>query len=197
MAKGDGRFRMVKERHAATLQKAIDEKVIDARMRPLCKFIAGTENFFTSSGCAGRILLLGLPKGENKLEAYFHRRWHRAAKSAEVWGALREKTKGEVWLRQEPFIVHLGCANLEHSGKILGAMKKAGVKRGGIIVSKPGKFITELQGTDGMSLPLKKGKKILVGRGYVDYLVREANRKLARNYERLKRFEKACREELA
>ena len=190
---GEERFAMVKRRHAETLGKAIDGRVIDERMVSLCGYIAGTEKYFTSSGCAGRIILLELPKGEDKKNARFHRRWHREVKTTEVWGALKEKTRGEVWLKQEPFIIHLGCAGLEESEAILSAMKEAGVKRGGIIVAKPGKFIVELQGTGRISVPLKKGGKVLVDKEYLGFVLRAANRKLRANYARLGKFETVCR----
>ncbi|MBU1939941.1 hypothetical protein KKH30_04205 [Candidatus Micrarchaeota archaeon] len=193
---GKERFGMVKKHHGKTMQKAIDEKVIDEKMVSLCRYIAGTEKYFTSSSCAGRVLLLALPKGEDKKDAYFHRRWHREVNAAEIWKALQEETKGEVWLKQEPFIIHMGCDGLEDAEKILSAMKEAGVKRGGIIVAKQGKFIVELQGTGRISVPLKKGVEILIDEKYLGFVVHAANKKLMGNYARLKKFESVCRKML-
>lgn len=191
------RFEMAKARHARTLNDAVSSGEIDERMKSLCGFIAGTGNHFTSSVCAGRILLLALPKGEEKREAYFHRRWHRTVQTSEAWKALQEKTRGAVWLKMEPFIVHLGSRNLESARGVLSAMKLGGVKRGGIIVAKEGKFITELQGTESMSVPVKRCGKILITREYLEFLLGIANKKLRKNYARLKRFEKACRKVLS
>ncbi len=194
--KGPARFKMVKERHRETMEKAVCEGKADEKMLPLLEFIAGTKNFFTSSSCSGRILLLGLPKGEDKKEAYFHRRWHRKAKEKEFLGAMKEETRGELWLKQEPFILHVGAKTIEGCRKVLGAMHSAGVKRGGIISAKEGKFVVELQGTQGMHIPLKKGKKLLVEGEYLDFLLGKANEKLEKNFIALKRLEKEFRKAL-
>ncbi len=184
---------MVKERHKVTLNEAIEKNLADERMVSLCSFVASTENFFTSSGCAGRILLIELPKGESKRDASFHRRWHRRISLSEVKEALQEKTNGEVWLKMEPFILHIGCSTIEDSRKTLAVMSKAGVKRGGIIVAKEGKFLVELQGTQEMSVPVKHNDRVLVQDDYLQWLVEKANEKLEKNYKMLERFEKECR----
>ena len=85
---------------------------------------------------------------------------------------------------------------MTNARKILALKNKTGMKRGGIIVAKDGKFIVELIGTDEFSLPLKKRKNIIVSEEYLKEIVREANRKIERNYKRVKEFERAARKEL-
>ncbi len=193
---GKKRFRMVKARHRKTFAEAVEKNLADEKLVPLCEFVAATKNFFTSSGCAGRILLIQLPKGESKREASFHRRWHRRVSFAEVKEAIREKTRGELWMKMEPFILHLGCNTLENARKILAVMSRGGVKRGGIIVAKRGKFLVELQGTQEMSVPVKQGEKILVDEDYLRWIVGKANSKMRKNEEMLRRFEGECRQVL-
>ena len=192
-AAGENRFGMVKERHRKTFEEAAEKKLADDGLVPLCGFIAGTKNFFTSSGCAGRIILLQLPKGECKKGSSFHRRWHRPVSFLEVKKALGEKTRGEVWLKVEPFIMHIGTNSIANAREILAIMNRAGVKRGGILVAKEGKFLVELQGTQEMSAPVKQGNKLLAGDAYLQYLVKKANCKIGKNREMLARFERECR----
>ncbi len=189
------RFSMVKKRHAATLQKAKDEQKIDTAMVGLCDFISGTKNFFTSSGCSGRILLLGLID-RSKKNSYFHRKWHEKAKAREVIKALEEETKGEIWLKMEPFIIHLGTNSLKNAVKLLSLKDKSGIKRGGIITAKPGKFIVELIGTEEISVLVKRGKKILASEAFIREIVREANKKIGLNRKRVEKFERIARKEL-
>ena len=189
------RFSMVKKRHKATLEKAIGKEKVDKAMVSLCGFIAGTEHYFTSSGCSGRILLLGLID-RTKKNSYFHRKWHGKAKPGEVIKALGEKTRGEIWLKMEPFIIHIGTNSLENARTLLALKDKAGVKRGGIIVAKPGKFIVELIGTEELSVMVKKDGKVLASLEFITETVEEANRKIGRNYERLEWFGKIARKEL-
>jgi len=192
-AVGENRFGMVKARHRKTFEEAAEKKLADEGLVPLCGFIAGTKNFFTSSGCAGRVILIQLPKGECKKDSSFHRRWHRPVGFAEVKKALGEKTKGEIWLKMEPFILHIGTGSIANAREILAVMNRAGVKRGGILSAKEGKFLVELQGTQEMSAPVKHGGKLLVGDAYLRYLVKKADCKMKRNREMLARFERECR----
>ncbi len=193
---GIERFAMVKAMHKKSLEKAIAERKADLQIIPLCRFVSKTKNFFTSSSCAGRIILLQLPKGESKREACFHRKWHRVVKEKELWEGIDAEIKGELWFKLDPFIFHVGANSLENAKKVLVAMTKAGVKRGGIIVAKPGKFLVELQGSQGIAFPVKKGKKVLVEKEYMKYILKRANEKLEKNYALLKRLEKEFRKEL-
>jgi len=190
------RFSMVKERHKKTFEKAVKEGKADKQMHSVCKFVSGTKNFFTSSSCAGRIILLQLPKGENKKDASFHRKWHCVVREKELWKGIEADSLGELWFKLDPFILHIGAKDLGNARKILACMKKAGVKRGGIIVAKEGKFLVEMQGSQSIAFPVKKGSKVLVGKEFMGYVLRRANKKLEKNYALLKRLEKVFREEL-
>ena len=195
--KAGARFPMVKGRHRQTLQKAIKEGKADRQMVPLLEFIASSREFFTSSRCAGRIILLKLDSEGSKAESAFIRRWHRKVKFSELWKALEESPKaGEVWLKLDPFILHAGTDSLENARRLLKIMQAAGVKRGGIINAKEGRFIVEMIGTQAIALPVMNRGRPLAGKGYLKWLLGKANAKLARNYSCLKRLEKAFRGEL-
>lgn len=189
------RFSMVKERHASTLEKAGSEGKLDSAMASLCSHIAKTRDYFTSSGCSGRILLLGLVD-RTKKNSYFHRKWHEEVRPDEVMKALKEETRGEVWLKMEPFIIHIGTNSLENARKLLALKDRSGIKRGGIIAARPGKFIVELIGTDELSVLVKKEGRVLAPGKFIREIVLEANRKMERNSERVKRFEEIVGEEL-
>ena len=187
------RFRMIKERHKGTFEKALGEGKVDPQMKSLCRFVAGTMDYFTSSCCSGRIMLIDLPKGEDKLGSRFHRKWHRTVAFNELWVGLNDESQGEVWFKQEPFILHIGCPDLERAQKVLQAMKKTGLKRGGIMFAAEGKWMLELMGTQNLAVPVKKGAKVLIERDYLKHLLQRANEKLKKNYALLKKFEKNCR----
>ncbi|MBI2529888.1 MAG: hypothetical protein HYW05_01995 [Candidatus Diapherotrites archaeon] len=190
------RWRMSKLHNRENWENAVREGKADEKMLSLCNYINSTKNFFTSSGCAGRIMLLGLYGKGTKEESYFHRKWHRAVKFAELWRGLEAKSTGTLWFKMEPFIIHIGTKSLGDADSLLNVMRNAGVKRGGIIVAKKGKCIAEFVGTQSISLPVKKGAKILIEREYMKQILDEANSKLRKNYELLKRLEKAAKEKL-
>ncbi len=189
------RFAMIKQRHRETFEKALSQGKVDPQMQSLCSFIAGTQNYYTSSCCSGRIMLLE-KRGDAKKENFFHRKWHRNISKEELAEGFGEKVRGELWFKVEPFILHIGCASLGDSRKVLCAMKKAGVKRGGIIIADEGKFLIELQGTERMSFPAKKGGAKLLGQAYLSKILPKANSMLSKNYARLERLEAEFRKEL-
>ena len=197
MIMADSRFEMIKKHNGAEFKKAVAEKKADALMIPLCSFINSLPEFFSSSSCAGRIMLLKTDAVESKREAGFHSKWHRKVKFRELLEEIERKVDApELWMKQEPFILHLGTNNLENANRLLRCCRIAGIKRAGIMVAEKEKFIVELIGTQNISLPVKKGNKALADKNYLKFVLLKANAKLARNYALLKKFEKILRREL-
>ncbi|MDO8634050.1 MAG: hypothetical protein Q7K34_02030 [archaeon] len=194
--KASTRFSMVKKRHCQTFFEAVEKKRADPQIISLCTFIAGAENFFTSSTCSGRIVLLKVNEQETKKEAAFHAKWHREVEFPELWAALNKKSAEELWFKMEPFIIHIGTGTVKNAEKLLEIMKKCGIKRGGIQVLKEGKIILELTGTQRISCPAKKEDRILFTEEYAREILARANKKLAKNYQSLEKFEQECRKSL-
>jgi len=181
----NARFEMIKKRHGETFLKALNEGKMDEQLIELCHFFKNSKNYFTSSGCAGRILLLGLKKGESKKDSFFHRKWHSTTSFDAVMDGLNESVDADIWFKAEPFILHIGARDEFFASKILNIMKEVGVKRGGIMITKPGKYILELQGTQSISCPVKVDGKIVVSEDYLKLLIKKANEKVTKNYSDL------------
>jgi len=190
------RFEMTKGHHKDTFENAVKEGRMDEDFLPLCKYIAGTKGYFTSSCCAGRVALVGLGKEETKKESAFHRKWHRKVSEKEVKEGIKDFTGKVLWFKQEPIILHIGAGDLEGARKILEVCEKAGIKRAGIKVAKEGKFIVEMVGTHNITAPVKENGKQVVSEEYVEYLVKKANEKFEKNQEVIKRLEKEARKAL-
>jgi tRNA(Phe) wybutosine-synthesizing methylase Tyw3 len=58
------------------------------------------------------------------------------------------------------------------------------------MVTKPGKFIVEFQGTEAMSFPVRDKGQTLVEKEFMQYLLKTANKKLKKNKDSIKKFEK-------
>jgi len=195
--KAETRFEMIKERHKKTFFDAVEKGKADKQIIPLCEYISKTKNFFTSSSCAGRILLLDVDSKGNKKEAAFHSKWHRKIKLNELTEGINRKQKEEeLWFKVDPFILHLGTNNLENAKKILETAKQAGIRRAGIMVAVEGKFIVELIGTQSIAVPVKIKEKVLVEKEFLEKVLEKANSKLEKNYSQLKEFEKTVRKKL-
>ena len=195
MQEDRSRFKMVKERHKKTFETALKQGKMDEQMVPLCQFVAGTNEYYTSSCCSGRIILLE-KRGNRKIDTFFHRKWHREVNISELLEGIKDNKEGELWLRMDPFILHIGCPDLKACQKILEAMKKAGVKRGGILVAEKGKFMVELQGTHVFSCLVKKNGKPMLPEDYFKEILPDINRMIAKNYQRLAKLESEFRKAL-
>lgn len=191
------RFEMLKKHNAAEFEKSVKEGKADEKMVSLCGFINSLQNFFSSSSCAGRIMLLKTDASESKRKAAFQAKWHRKVQFSELVEKLEKKNSAqELWFKQEPFILHFGARNLENANKILECCRLAGIKRAGIMVAEQEKFLLEIIGTQNISLPVKKKNKLLVEKDFLNFLLEKANAKLEKNYLQLKKFEKILKQEI-
>lgn len=188
------RFSMIKERHKKTFEIALKQGKVDEQMQGICSFITSTKNYYTSSCCSGRIILLE-KRSDKKIDNFFHRKWHRAINKEEILDGFNEKIKGELWFKVDPFILHIGTLSLENANIILKSMKEAGVKRGGIILAEKEKFLIELHGTERMAFIVKKEKKI-AEEEYLLKILNDANQMLERNYSRLEKLSKVFEKNL-
>lgn len=139
-----------KEEKIKKFEKAVEEGEADEEILDLVRLINKKEWYVTSSSCAGRILIL---EGTEKGEAKHYKKWHHVPKIEEIKKAVDGyKGKKVLWLRVEPFILHIFCKTMEAAMEFMRRAKNAGVKRGGIQYSRNFYFI-EIQGTAGLNTP--------------------------------------------
>lgn len=189
MDNGKARFEMVKANHKKSLEKAIAEKKIDPLMIDISKFIASTTNYFSTSTCSGRIVLLQLNDAEDKAPGAFFRKWHSTVKVEEVWQALQEENEKNIWFKQEPFVFLIGTNTFENAKVIIEICKRIGVKRCGINFFEEGKVLIEIMGSQGMAFMAKEKNKILVSKEFMQKQIEIANQKWKKNDRKLKEFE--------
>jgi len=140
-----------KKEKIKNFEKAVEKGEADEEILDLVRAINKKEEYITSSSCAGRILLL---EGTSKGEAKHYKKWHRLPKKTELKKAVEKYKGGKIlWLRAEPFILHVFCKNMEAAMEFMRRAKNAGVKRGGIQYSRNFYFI-EIQGTAGLNMPV-------------------------------------------
>ena len=141
-------------------------------------------------------MLLRVDKEETKRKAAFLAKWHKKISLNEIYKELLKQTNEEIWFKQEPFILHIGCKDLENSIPLLQIAKECGIKRAGINVAKKGKFLLEIIGTQNIAFPIKKDNTILMEKENFKHVLKRANKKLEKNYRQLLEFEKQCKKKL-
>ncbi|MEN7982718.1 MAG: tRNA wybutosine-synthesizing 3 family protein [Nanoarchaeota archaeon] len=188
------------EKSDKSSKKSWDEKIIE-----LCNLINNSENYYTTSSCAGRIVLM---KDENKKgSGLFLKVWHDEI-GFEEFDTLRaypEKffsriftegkkeldnlmSKGMIKFKMEPPILHIACKNLECASELLENAKHIGFKRSGInTISK--NILLELNSTEKLEFPIVKDGKILVNDEFLKIIVEKSNFLLEKGWEKIKKLE--------
>ena len=182
-----GKFELYKEKAMKGLADAKEKKLVDEDAMPFVDEINEKKDYFTSSSCYGRIYLIDLPS-RKKNESLFIEKHHRKVTFKEMKKGLEEHD-GKIWFRQEAFILHVSCRDVESARKALEAKTRAGIKRGGIFNIKEGRVQIEIEGTQKIDCPIKDGDKILVSDEYLKHLIKIANEKIENNqkdWERLR-----------
>jgi len=159
-----------------------NKKAIDSDIGALVELLNSMEDYFTTSSCSGRILLIENMLGSKK-EARFVFSSHSVASFSVIKNAL-SNIANDLWFKQESVIIHICCRDMGSAGRLLGIVRDLGMKRAGIIsISK--KIVIEVVGTESMETIIAKDGKLLVDDNYLKELVNEANKKLIRNKKKI------------
>jgi tRNA wybutosine-synthesizing protein 3 len=166
---------------------------VDEAIRKLCDVINKTPNYYTTSSCAGRIVLFMQPASGKKQDSEWILASHEAVSAEKVIGALNkylEKCgKERVWLKEEGLILHVNCRTLDHATKFLQVVRDFGLKRSGII-SIGKKIIIEMLDSEKVEALVTKDGELIVDERYIALLVDEANKKLLDTHKKIDALEK-------
>ena len=182
-------FEKRKEIALKKLDEAIKNREVDEPIKDFLLKINQYKNVYTTSSCAGRIIIL-VDKG-NKKDSFFAGKWHNLVKAEIVWNKIIDYSKESlVWLKQEPFILHIVCKHLKDAINIVKIARDVGFKHSGIISMKKEKIVCEINGIDRVEIPVIINGKIIISKEFLNDLIDFMNSKLLRNkYLREKFFE--------
>ena len=161
--------------------------VVDQPIKKILDLINKKPNYYTTSSCSGRILLLETAPNAKRHQAKWLLIKHNKVVLKEVQKALTKatlaKTKKDIWFKQEGAILHIACKTGKDAERMLKAVRSAGFKRAGIISTK--RNIIEVISTENIAAPIAKKGKIIVNKGYLQELILTANQLMAVNAKRL------------
>jgi tRNA(Phe) wybutosine-synthesizing methylase Tyw3 len=92
----------------------------------------------------------------------------------------------------EGAILHVCCRSLEAANRFLQACRGAGWKHSGITGAGK-RIIVEATTPERIDVPIAKDGVLFVPEKFIEYLVKEANKKLAKTREKMGRLEKAVK----
>jgi tRNA wybutosine-synthesizing protein 3 len=163
----------------------------DKAITPLTCKINSNKDYYTTSSCAGRIVLI--KDNEKKREGLFLFRTHESITSVQIKKELMKCIKNYkklIYLKQEPCILHIACSSIEKAQQFLDKAKLAGWKKSGIMASRK-RVICEMESTERVILPIANRGKLLFNENYLKIVVKEANKKLMRTREKIKKLRKS------
>ena len=162
----------------------------DEKIASLCEKINKKNDYYTTSSCAGRVVLI--KQAEKKQPDLFLFRSHEKI-SLTILKKELEKAKTNkkdmVYFRQEQCILHVACSSLEKAQELLDKAKLVGWKNSGIMASSK-RIVLEMRSTEHIELPIILKGKLLVSDDYLQVLVKEANKKLEKTWKKIENLEK-------
>jgi len=161
----------------------------DSKIINVCDKINKKEDYYTTSSCSGRNLII--EEAKEKRDDLFNFVSHDLISFEELKDSLvKIKSTKLFYFRVDPCIIHVACRTLEYAQKLHDIAKDAGWKRSGIIASN-NRFVLELNGTNRIEMPIMNGGKLIVDDNFLEVLVKEANRKLKISWELIDKLEKS------
>lgn len=181
-------FLDAKEKALISLEKACIEKKADKEILPILSLINDSEECYTSSSCAGRIVLLEIPSIGDKKRAKFLGKWHRTIEPHELETAAAKAKNGLLWLIAQSPIIHIVTDTNKMADKILKTAIASGFKNSGI-KSIARKIVVEVCSTERLDAPIGRDGFLFCKENYLQLLVDISNQILEKSTDKLLRFE--------
>ena len=177
-------FSQGKQQALQKLQDAQRNNKVDLKILPLLELINASEDYYSTSSCAGRIVLLELPELGDKQGATFLGKWHRTIEFQDILTAVKLATKGYLWLLAQSPIFHVSSCNLPRADALLKCAIAAGFKHSGL-KSIENNIIVELCSTERLDTPLGVDGRLLCDKDHLQLLVSIANQVIERSTTKL------------
>ena len=163
----------------------------DEKIKGLCEKINKRKEFYTTSSCAGRIVLLKQEdkKGENRFVFRTHNKTTFNELKDEL-DKIREKgqEKGIIYFKQEACILHVACRDLGDAQELLKKAKLSGWKKSGIM-NIGERIMLEMMSTEAIIFPIMDKGRIIINDEFLRLIVKEANLKLEKSWEKIQKLE--------
>jgi tRNA wybutosine-synthesizing protein 3 len=182
-------FLDAKENALKSLNDACDKGKVDEGALPILDLINEIEGFYTSSSCAGRIVLLEIPQIGDKRGATFLGIWHRTIKQDELKTAATKATTGFLWLLAQAPILHMGAETLQLADKMVKTAISSGFKNSAI-KSIDKKIIIEICSTERLDAPIGRDGCLFCDEKQLSLLVEISNEVIERSQAKMGRLTK-------
>lgn len=154
---------------------------IDEQVLPLLKIINAHDDYYTTSSCSGRVYLWQGSGKKNEVE------WLRVSHEAieeDFLDLPASNKKGLIWLRLEPFIVHVACKDIAAANRLVELARQ--IYKKSCLLTISNKIIVEIRGSELVGMPLyQDGKELFSGeKGWLAGLLNEKMRSIEKGRAR-------------
>jgi tRNA wybutosine-synthesizing protein 3 len=185
-----------KENALQSLEKALNENKADEGMLPILKIINDSQEYYTSSSCAGRIVLLEIPSIGDKQKAKFLGRWHRTIEPHELISAAKRSDRGMIWLLAQSPIIHIAAKTNTAADKMVKIANASGFKNSRLksVGKKP---VVEVCSTERLDAPIGRDGILFCNEEHLKLLTEIANEIMEKSTIKLHRFEQNLKKYLS
>jgi len=177
-----------KEKALKSLSKAISEEKTDKNIISLLNILNNIEKCYTSSSCAGRTVLLEIPKIGDKKRAKFLGKWHGIVYLLDIKRASECAEEGLIWILAQSPVFHIGCEDIYIADKLLKTSIASGFKNSGL-KSIGRKIILEICSTERLDSPVGKDGILFCNDDYLQFLIDISNEIFKVSKAKINRFE--------
>ncbi len=189
-------FLDAKEKALAALNKACRDEHVDSKILSLLNDLNALDEYYTSSSCAGRIVLLELPCIGDKQHAQFLGKWHHPIAVEDVTAAAKKATSGLLWMLAQSPILHVGATTDSAADYLVKLANSCGFKHS-TLKSTGKKFIVEICSTERLDAPIGNNGILFCHDEYLNLLVTIANEVMERSQQKLERLEQKLHKRLS
>ncbi|CAF1576015.1 unnamed protein product [Rotaria magnacalcarata] len=167
---------------------SIDDYIVNVINR-----INGHNDYYTSSSCSGRTLVLSSSStvtSSTKSDCQWLYVTHEHADLEAVLNCLEQRPKeiDMVSIKFEAFILHVICRTLECAKVLLNIALECGYRNSGLVISNQGKITLAIRSTHVLEVPLVIGGNLAVDQNYITQIVSIANEKMTANKTKIDKF---------
>ena len=182
-------FLKSKDKALNSLNKAKNENKLDLDIEEIINTINLNKEYFTSSSCSGRIVILELPEIGNKKEAKFLGKWHRDIEYNELIEATKHAKSGMIWLLAQSPIIHVITNSYSLADNIIKIAINSGFKNSGYKSTK-NNIVVEICSTERLDSPIGNDGKLLISDEHLKFLLKTSNFIIKRSKIKLKKLKK-------
>ena len=178
------------------LKKAKIENKVDTGIEPILNIINKSDDYYTSSSCYGRIVLLEIPNIGDKKRAKFLGKWHRTISVDELYSAVKMAKIGQIWLLSQSPIIHISAKTIESADSLLKTAISCGFKNSGL-KSLGRKIVIEICSTERLDVPVGSDGILFCSKNHLELLTSISNEILKKSKDKMQKLEKELKKDLS